>query len=121
MNFPQCPRRRIVALMVSSILSFFMTTMGLGKCKRQEDGLSHPTHEMPARRVGLRNARSGHQAGRTAASACGRCRRARVELRRLHHHLRIHAGRWKQEGCLPRDREPKAAAHALRQRWREDL
>ena len=32
----------------------------------------------------------------------------------------IHAGRWKQEGCLPRDRQPKAVAYALRQWWRED-
>lgn len=33
----------------------------------------------------------------------------------------IHAGWWKQEGCLPRDRQPKAAAQALRHRWREDV
>ena len=33
----------------------------------------------------------------------------------------IDAGWWKQEGVFPGDRQPKAAAHALRQRWREDL
>jgi hypothetical protein len=32
----------------------------------------------------------------------------------------IHAGRWKQEGRLPRDRQPEAAADALGQWWRED-
>jgi beta-glucuronidase len=44
-----------------------------------------------------------------------------MELRRLRNDFGNHAGGGNKKGVFTRDRQPKAAAYALRGRWRKEL